>query len=95
MLRRDSLPIFNLDEANYAKGKFAVVTGANSGIGFEIAKILSDHGATVILACRNMNEGLKTQNKIKGKSLYMNLDLANFESIRNFCELLKTKHPHK
>lgn len=85
------MPIFNLDEANSAKGKVAIVTGANSGIGFEIAKILSDRGATVILACRNMNEGIKTQNKIKGKSLYMNLDLADFQSIRNFCKLLKAK----
>jgi len=34
-------------------GKTAVITGANTGIGFEAAKVLSARGATAVLACRN------------------------------------------
>jgi len=33
-------------------GQAAVVTGANSGIGFEVAAVLARHGADTVLACR-------------------------------------------
>lgn len=39
------------------EGKIAIVTGANSGIGFEAAKRLAARGATVVLACRSETRG--------------------------------------
>lgn len=37
-------------------GTVAIVTGANSGIGFETAKALAYHGATIVFACRDLNK---------------------------------------
>ena len=84
--------MFNLNEVNSIKSKVAIVTGANSGIGFEIAKFLSSKGAKVIIACRNESRGLETQERINGDSEYFNLDLRSFKSIEQFYEYVKTKH---
>ena len=43
----------DLKEANTIKDKVVIITGANTGIGFEIARILSSKGSSVILACRD------------------------------------------
>ncbi|GLE09027.1 hypothetical protein PINS_up020572 [Pythium insidiosum] len=45
--------------------KLAVVTGANSGIGFETALELARHGAHVVLACRNEARGREAVDKIR------------------------------
>jgi len=73
-------------------GKVVVVTGANSGIGFETAKALALHGAHVMLACRDMNKANKVAALIRAVQTpeafveTMLLDLASFSSIRNFAE---------
>ena len=84
---------FNLNEVTSISNKVVIVTGANSGIGFEIAKTLSSKGAKVIIACRDESKGLETQKKINGNSEYVNLDLRSFASIEHFSQSVKTKHP--
>jgi NAD(P)-dependent dehydrogenase (short-subunit alcohol dehydrogenase family) len=87
------LAAFNLNEATSISNKVVIVTGANSGIGFEIAKTISSKGAKVIIACRDESKGLATQEQISGNAEYINLDLRSFASIEHFCESVKTKHP--
>lgn len=72
-------------------GKMAIVTGANSGIGWDTAVALARKGATVIMACRNPQKGRVALDQIKavvpGADVeLMQLDLASLDSIRRFSE---------
>jgi NAD(P)-dependent dehydrogenase (short-subunit alcohol dehydrogenase family) len=67
-------------------GTIAVVTGANSGIGFHTAKELAEHGAQVVLACRDTASAAKAADKISGDTRVEELDLASQASIRSFVE---------
>ena len=69
--------------------KTAIVTGANSGIGYEEASILAARGAQVILACRNQDKGEAAKRQItrenpQAQVELIHLDLANLESVRSF-----------
>ena len=46
-------------------GRIAIVTGANTGIGFEAVRVLAEKGATVIMACRNIDKGKTAVEKVK------------------------------
>ena len=67
-------------------GTVAVVTGANSGIGYHTAKHLADHGATVVLACRNTDAAREAASRMRGDTRVEALDLASQASVEAFAE---------
>ena len=69
--------------------RVSVITGANSGIGYETTKALADHGGTVIMACRNEHRANRARESIhesvQGADLRIELvDLASLDSIADF-----------
>lgn len=71
-------------------GRIAVVTGANSGLGYETSLALARKGAQVVMACRNMEKGQKAFDDIRKlipdtKLELMQLDLSSLESVRTFA----------
>jgi NAD(P)-dependent dehydrogenase (short-subunit alcohol dehydrogenase family) len=72
------------------QGRLAIVTGANSGIGYQAAQYLSCAGATVILACRNREKGEAARAKIASENAAARvelrvLDVADLDSVRSFA----------
>lgn len=65
-------------------GRTAVVTGANSGIGFAAARELARAGARVVLAVRNRDKGQRAAAEIAGDVSVSELDLASLDSVRQF-----------
>jgi NAD(P)-dependent dehydrogenase (short-subunit alcohol dehydrogenase family) len=66
-------------------GRRVVVTGANSGIGFEAARELAAHGARVIVACRDLTKGAEAAARMTGDVELRRLDLADLASVREFA----------
>jgi len=78
-------------------GRTAVVTGANSGIGFHAARHLAAAGAKVVLACRNQEKGASAASEIKAATPdaaleVALLDLGNLKSVRDFAESYRAGH---
>ncbi|HEX6673891.1 MAG TPA: oxidoreductase [Actinomycetes bacterium] len=80
------------------QGRTVVVTGANTGIGFEAARVLAGRGATVVLACRDLAKAADAADRIAAatsaaKVETLRLDLASLASVRQAAEELRSRHP--
>ena len=94
---------FSTNDIPDLTGKVAIVTGANTGIGYESALEMARKGASVIVCARSDVRGREAVERIraeiesspiKGKATYMNLDLGSFLSIEKFsAEFLALKMP--
>ena len=78
-------------------GKVVIVTGGNSGLGYESVKAFAMKDAEVILASRSLEKGEEARSAIlqavpEGKIQVMQLDLGDLESVRAFAADFKKKH---
>ena len=78
-------------------GSVAIVTGANSGIGWEVSCALARKNAAVVLACRDDDRGRAASESIRSgipeaRVEVMTLDLASLGSVRRFAEAFRADH---
>jgi NAD(P)-dependent dehydrogenase (short-subunit alcohol dehydrogenase family) len=79
-------------------GRTALITGANAGLGLRTAGVLAEHGAHVILACRNPDKAERAARRIAAASpaataSVVRLDLASQASVRSAAEEIRAGFP--
>jgi NAD(P)-dependent dehydrogenase (short-subunit alcohol dehydrogenase family) len=90
---------WNIADIPDQTGRIAVVTGANTGLGFETAKALAARGARVVLAVRNLDKGKAAASAISAAApgadvSLQELDLGSLTSVRSAAEELKNGYDH-
>ena len=76
--------------------RYAVVTGANKGIGLETVRQLASKGINVVLTARDEKRGLEAVDKLKesglaGQVFFHQLDVANAAGVASLAEFIKTQ----
>jgi NAD(P)-dependent dehydrogenase (short-subunit alcohol dehydrogenase family) len=79
-------------------GRVAVITGANTGLGFETAAVLAGKGAHTVLAVRNLDKGNEAVARIKAATpnatvTLQQLDLMSLDNVRAAADALRTRFP--
>ena len=88
---------WSFDDIPDLSGKTIIVTGGNSGLGFETVKSFSAKGSETILACRDPKKGKFAKEKIleehpNAQINVMSLDLADLESIHSFVGKIEEQY---
>ena len=88
---------WTLDNMPDLTGKVIIVTGGNSGLGYESVKAIAGKGAEVIPTSRSSEKGETARAEILksnpgGKIVVMELDLMEFASIKKFANSFKEKY---
>ena len=88
---------FDLRTLPDPRGRTAVVTGGNSGIGLEASRALAQAGARVVLACRDLGKAKTAADSIRlaapaSEVEVLPLDLADLGSVRAFSRAFRARH---
>lgn len=91
------MPGWNATHIPDQSGRTAVVTGANSGIGYTASRELARRGAVVVLACRSAARGraavIRLRNEVPAAEVeFAELDLADLASVRQFAKWYGQRH---
>lgn len=86
---------WNPSEIPDQSGRVAVITGANSGIGFKAARHLAAKGATVIMACRNLEKARAARARLPAEAnvRIVELDLGSQASVKKAAEEILAEYP--
>ncbi len=81
---------WNAKDIPNQEGKVIIITGANSGIGYEAARALAAKGGTIIMACRSQDKAEQAAEQIRAETPQaelnlMPLNLADLSSVREFA----------
>lgn len=87
----------NLNNLPNQDGRIIIVTGANSGLGYETTLTLAKKGAKVIMACRSLSKANiakeKIQQQVPNADLeVMEIDLSSLQSVRKFAKAFQAKY---
>lgn len=79
------------------KGKTLIVTGGNSGLGYQAVRAFASKGGQVIMACRSISKGEEAKKQIIAELktadiTVMNLDLNDLSSVKSFVEEFRKTH---
>ncbi len=88
--------MIRLSEIEEQEKRRFLITGANSGLGFETSKFLLKKGATVIMCCRDLVKGEKAKQELlkfnySGNIELAELDLSDLTNVTNFTLFIKNK----
>ena len=95
----DGVPRSSYDAASTAEevtrdidltGKIAVVTGCNSGIGFETMRVLALRGAYVLGTARTLEKAKQATRKVVGVTSSLQLELSDFDSIVECADSIRS-----
>tara|TARA_B100000700_G_scaffold161822_1_gene179190 strand:+ start:88 stop:990 length:903 start_codon:yes stop_codon:yes gene_type:complete len=88
--------MIRLNEIESQDKKVFLITGANSGLGYETSKFLLRKGATIIMCCRNMIKGERAKEELlklnfSGNIDLIELDLSDLKKVKSCANLIKNK----
>ncbi|SDR32216.1 oxidoreductase [Pseudovibrio sp. Tun.PSC04-5.I4] len=96
MNKSSAVSNWTADKLPSLEGKLYVITGGNSGIGFEAARMLSEAGGDVVIACRNTEKGTAAQKALQARSKskigLVHLDLSDLTSVRRAAEFVLPRY---